>query len=1287
MTGNGAAEFILAATDPARAIRIGVATKDADTLDLTVEEAARITGFGWNLAGRDIELGTFTAGPSLSIVASGDVSQIEGSAVSTGGDVTTVQVDASGALGLVMSGAVELVAAEAGSGFDLSFSESVRVLGTIETTSGDLRLRSDRVTLEPTATVIGSGDLLLQTHTEGRTIVLGGAPVPDDTTLIIDAVELTRLQDGFARIVIGDGSAQDVHVGVAGGSTGVVFHDDLVIDNGTGNLRILEVLTGTTLTTYAGAGATVLAADVVLSGDLEHGASLRVAGEHTLSVGGDIFIGASAGEFIAADSTIQDGTLHLVLTNQGDVTIHAEVGRGPLEAGTDYLRALTINGAGSVYFNSEVRIAGDLFIRAEDEVKFLEEVTLTNGGSLDVVARDVDTSLLNMVFRLEGGDFVIDADTVANSITILDANSVRIDGALTLSNGDLVVQTNSFSLGDGVVVSSDNNAALVIVALDPDRDVAFGVEDKNPDALSVTQDELGRLQGFSTWQLGHAIVDENGAFAPNPETTGSLYFADGGERLELELLQLFGREISMGNLDLAGDLRIDATGSVDQGAGSALLIDGATTIEAPGQNVTLANAGNDFGGTVTVSAANLQLASQGGLSTVLAVGSATVQAGSATLSGTVGGTLVVSAGVINQSGTVSVSGQTTLNGGAVALGNGGNSFGSMVVRASTFDLAGRIDGTLAVNASTMTQAAPLQVSGSSRIDAGSVNLSNPGNRFGGVMTLSAGQASVSAGGTLNVVMSTGQTTFNVGTLVMRGSAGALQVIASSVIQSGAVRVDGDTVLSAGNIALSNPANDFGGRVTVSAEQLDLVDANALDVMLAVGSAQLQSGGTLTLGGRADDLTARAGGNIGQHSAVQLGSVTLIAPGISLELAGNQFSGMLTVVTDTVAVHSAGNLMVELDVVGNARFDAAGNLVLGGAVGGSFGGTGVAGIGQFATLLVSGEASLASAGDIVLMFEDNDFAGLLELIGHNVDVFDRNDLEVRIDATGEARIGAGGSLSANGVMGEGSVLTLELAAGEDGRIRVGEIISGGMVRLLSDERPVFSRLGDDRVNIVAQEVFVEAAPHALPDIKGRLAEKLALLRPDLLKIEANRISGITDSGRLYSVVDRTSGDAYLIAVRGRDAFVYLVSVGNLADMRAMVRMQLSLAAFEVILSGGGAPVLMGQSVAPPAPALAAAASSRMDALAKYTRATAPVGARTMLSLHNLMPSLPTDSMGVGFDGGFMQSLGGLQLGFNLAPGFGASAVVNVYGDFQYWAMGERTRDMFVFDYFVEQDYAF
>ncbi|TVQ68585.1 MAG: hypothetical protein EA373_10465, partial [Oceanospirillales bacterium] len=326
------------------------------------------------------------------------------------------------------------------------------------------------------------------------------------------------------------------------------------------------------------AETTVLAADLTLTkGDLNHGTSLRVAGEHTVTVGGDIVLGTSAAQFIAADSTSVPGILHLVLTSdECDVTIHAEVGRGPVGGGTDLLTALTITGGrvisfhtpieidrgmtirdvDSVYFDGEVRLAGDLVIRAEERVIFREEVTLTNGGSLDVVARDVDTSLLNMVFRLEGGAFVIDADTVANSMTIMDASSVSIDGSLTLMRGDLIVQTDNLEIGEGASIKGNNNASLIIVALDSSRDVSFGVLTKDSGALSVTQDELARISGFGHWQLGHAIFTEQGNLQVDPNVAGKLYFAGSGSLIELDLLQLYGKEITLGSLDLSGNLDV-----------------------------------------------------------------------------------------------------------------------------------------------------------------------------------------------------------------------------------------------------------------------------------------------------------------------------------------------------------------------------------------------------------------------------------------------------------------------------------------------------------------------------------------------------------------------------------------------------------------------------------------------------------------------------------------------------------------------------------------------------------
>ncbi|MFN7570268.1 MAG: beta strand repeat-containing protein, partial [Betaproteobacteria bacterium] len=225
--------------------------------------------------------------------------------------------------------------------------------------------------------------------------------------------------------------------------------------------------------------------------------------------------------------------------------------------------------------------------------------------------------------------------------------------------------------------------------------------------------------------------------------------------------------------------------------GDTLTVTGTSTVNAGTGDITLAQAGNDFGGAVTLT---------------------TVGAGNATVSDTntlalaasgVGGNLTVTAGGnITQNGALTVGGVTTLaltaSGSDILLASQPNNFAGGVALGGTvanirdielrsisasaatpsgfpasglrnvtlaFDNAALalpaigLTGTLTVKAGgNITQSGALTVGGASSFNAGvnSITLGNAGNDFGGAVTLTtagAGNATVSDTNTLALAAS------------------------------------------------------------------------------------------------------------------------------------------------------------------------------------------------------------------------------------------------------------------------------------------------------------------------------------------------------------------------------------------------------------------------------------------------------------------------------------------------------------------------------------------------------
>jgi hypothetical protein len=232
-----------------------------------------------------------------------------------------------------------------------------------------------------------------------------------------------------------------------------------------------------------------------------------------------------------------------------------------------------------------------------------------------------------------------------------------------------------------------------------------------------------------------------------------------------------------------------------------------------------------------------------------------------------GGNIVQSTAV---GSSLNVAGTSNLDAGTgdVTLSNASNLFvGAVSVQAHNVDLAGSnglilgsstVTGLLNVTAVTgnVTQAGPLNVTGSSHFTAvqGDVLL-DAANSFAQTVALSAANATIYSTSALTLANST-----------ITGNLDA-QVDAGDVTQTGPLHVTGASNIAAkaGNITLTDAANSFGDRVSVSTPQaLQLTASGPLSMgEVSVGlTTDLQSQGKLDLGTNSvytGKLIAKSGG--------------------------------------------------------------------------------------------------------------------------------------------------------------------------------------------------------------------------------------------------------------------------------------------------------------------------------------------------------------------------------------------------------------------------------------------
>jgi hypothetical protein len=490
----------------------------------------------------------------------------------------------------------------------------------------------------------------------------------------------------------------------------------------------------------------------------------------------------------------------------------------------------------------------------------------------------------------------------------------------------------------------------------------------------------------------------------------------------------------IGNLSATGNLSLTSlAGPITQLTGSALVAFGTTSASATQggvpTDITLSNAGNDLRGLVTVTGADVAVATSGNLS--------------------IAGTAVD---------------LTTLSGGATSFG------------------ATTLTGGLTTSAvGAITQAGPIVTGAPSSITSttGSITLTDPNNSFFGATSFAGANVSVEAAGNLEaLIAATGNASVSAaGNLVVGGTAVNLTTVSGGttsfgvttltgglntssvgdITQTGAITTGAASSIASatGNVVLTNPNNSFFGATSFSGVDVTVAATSSLNALIAAtGNASVTAAGNLTVGGSATNLstsstgttsfgattltgalTATSVGDITQTGAITTGAPSTITSStgdITLNNAGNSFFGVTSFSGQDVSVAAAGNLEALIAATGDASVTAAGNLIVGGSAinlatssGGttSFGATTLTGglnttsvgdITQTGAITTGAPSSITSTtGDITLTNPNNSFFGATSLTGVDVTVAAAGSLNALIAATGDASVTSAGNLTVGG----------------------------------------------------------------------------------------------------------------------------------------------------------------------------------------------------------------------------------------------------------------------------------
>jgi filamentous hemagglutinin family protein len=905
-----------------------------------------------------------------------------------------------------------------------------------------------------------------------------------------------------------------------GGVTSVANGTNLnaILQTGSANLSAAGALSvsGSAAGLFTQAGATNFGATNV-AGILSVRATGDVSQHGALTVGGVSAIDAGSHAIVLTDAANSfGGTLALnaasaQATASGQLTAALNTGAATLTA-TDALFVsgesgnLTTN-AGATHFGV-THVAGDLSVHAAGAVGQSGALTVTGVSTIDSGANAIvlgdSANSFGGVVSLHGGATSVAANGALTAVLATAATDLRASAPLAVSGSSAALDVAGSTVDFGATSVGGNLAARATGALGQSGALTVtGASSIDAGTITLTN-AANNFGGPVTLTGGATSVRNNGALTAVLHT--------GATALQ-----------SAGALSLSGNatsLQASAGGAVSQTA--PLAVTGASAIDASANAITLTEAANAFGGAVTLTGGAASVRNNGALTAVLHTGATNLQsAGTLSLSGNATSLQALAGGAVSQTAALAVTGASaidagansitldnganaltgtvTLHGGATSVSNAGDltavlttgatrlgATGNLAASGSTGSLATSagatvfgataVGGTLDVRAGgAVSQNGALSVTGNGSIDSGAnaITLTNPGNRFGGALSLSGATTAVNATGPLSATLHTGATSLVAdGDLLVDGSASGLDtrsggetrfntttvngnlhsVSGGAISQGGAVAVTGVADIGAGinTITLSNSANAFNGPLLLKGGVTSVANGTNLNAILQTGSANLSAAGALSVSGSAAGLFTQAGatnfgatnvagilsvratGDVSQHGALTVGGVSAIDAGshaIVLTDAANSFGGTLALNAASAQATASGQLTAALNT-GAATLTATDALFVSGESGNlttnagatHFGVTHVAGdlsvhaagaVGQSGALTVTGVSTIDSgANAIVLGDSANSFGGVVSLHGGTTSVAANGALTALL-GTAATDLRASGPLAVSG----------------------------------------------------------------------------------------------------------------------------------------------------------------------------------------------------------------------------------------------------------------------------------
>ncbi len=1066
---SGAANVDLIPSTAGATIGVEDASKDFNVTDAELDN---ITATGLITIGVSTNTGGMTIGvdgaisqgtKNFALITGGNISVGNNSFMTTGNITMTADADATGTgsissgTGVMNSGLLTVSAAQG-----IVLNTNVTALNLTNTTGGNITVvESDGVDLSGVSQSVGDFSL-----------TANGA-VTDSGTITVSGTS-----------TLAAGAADDITLNTAANDFGTV-----------------SILSGNNVT-LVDANALVLGASTVSGNyNVTAGSHLTESGVQTVT-GTSTFTVTSANSDILLDTQANDFGGTITVTDNGnvrDLAVRNVNATAAVPSLPSALRNLTLVFDNAAITLPAVTLTGDLTVTAGGDITDSGAFVVSGSTTLTAGAN-------NIVLNSAANDFSIVSIISGNNVTLMDANaidlgastvsgtlSVNTSGAITDSGNLLVTGAATFTAGAGnditlnsagndfstVSINSGNNVTLVDAnAIDLGTSTVSG-------SLSVTSSgaitDSGALSvtGTANFTAGPAnditLNDAGNDFSTVLVTSGNnVIFVD-------------QNSINFGLSAVSGTLSVTSNGTITDSGD--ISVTGAATFSAGAANdITLNSAGNDF-------------------STVLADGNhvTLVDANALVLgfSNVAGNLNVTTGGNLTQSGLLTISGTSTFTftsaasdlllntlpnvfDGTITVTDNGNvrdiKIENISVNAAAPSLPANFrDLTLIFNSAAVTipsisltgdmvisaggditQSGAIVVAGTATFTAtaNNITLTNAGNDFSTVLVSSA----------VNVTL-VDANAIDLGASVISGT---LDVTTSGAItDSGNLSVTGTATFVAGaanDITLNSAGNDFSTVFTTTANNVTLVDVNAIAfeggtisgnlIVTSNGaitnSASMTVGGTatftagaannITLNGVSDFATFRvvSGNNVAVYdlNGIDLGAST-ISGTFDVTASGDVTdSGALVVtgttqffVTDNITLDNAGNdFSTVVNTSGNTSMTIVdvNGIDLGPTNVGILSITAGGAITDSGPILPTGMATFAAgAANNITLDNSNDFSTVSIVSGNNVTLNDINALDLGVSTvSGTLDVTTAGAITDSGEVVVSGTTTLTAGAAND-----------------------------------------------------------------------------------------------------------------------------------------------------------------------------------------------------------------------------------------------------------------